>query len=242
MLRRTWCRLALGLAIAGMVGCGSKPAAMFHDPTFTPQAMSDGKMIVLGGVAVERVNQSDFLSGGFATRLLEEQTRARRSDLRIVRNEAAAENVEFSTYTDALQQYRLRGNLRPAELTNLQPISKAARYGVLCRIDMNDVETKRDDLSEIEDSAIRSITQIDAIRRVGAVFDVYDLEAETLVWTAYFHIKRDHVRRIDRGERDLDDPNAPGWNSGTDDAPDVPELSDLLSDLFRNFANALPKK
>lgn len=229
------------LGLASLMACGPKVSALFHDPTFTEPAMREGRMAVLGVVAVPRIEDSDFLSNGFATRLLRREALDRRPNLPLLPEGDVATAVDLGVLGSSLESYRTRGSLRPEELASLGPIADLARYGILVRIDTNDVELKRDDLRELQDDRVRSATEFDAIRRVGATFDVYDLSRGGLVWTAYLSVKRDHNRRVDRGERHIDDePDAGITFTDERDAPDAPELSSLLGDLFRNFAKQLP--
>jgi len=230
-----------GLGLLVLVACGPKVSALFHDPSFTEPAMREGRLAILGAVAVPRIDDSDFLSNGFATRLLHREALDRRANLPLLPEGDVATAVDIGVLGNTLDSYRTRGSLRPDELAALRPIGELARYGILVRIDTNAVELKRDDLREIQDERVRSVTEFDSIRRVAATFDVYDLRQGGLVWTAYLSVKRDHNRRVDHGERHLDDERDAGITfTDQRDAPDAPELADLLGDLFRNFAVQLP--
>ena len=246
MRRRVPCvLLALGVWLLVATGCSSRATHLYLDPTFTPDALGQGGLVVLGVVSL--AGEDDLSTRTVHSELVRRVLHERRTDLRVLPPGDAWVAMGLQSSRRILDRYRLTGRLLPADVDTVGFARRVARYGLLGRIDLDATYLDHERREEEIGGRLRYEIEPIAKREVGVTFDVVDLSDGRIVWSVY-------LRRVDsiRGDRITYEPlegdvlTEAEWirvvrellekNRG----PEPPTTASVLENLTRDLARKFP--
>lgn len=231
----------LALATAWTGGCSYMSEVREKDESFSPEALREGKAVV---VSVVQVDEMAHVRPPFID-ALERVLHATRPDVILVPNERAAAALDDSTSRFLLLGYQMHGEVDPAWMkraaASLRPL---ARYGILARLE--DIAVRHADRpSSNPDPGSPTGTVRVTGQDARVSVHVYDLESLALVFSgSYWGSKEIALTGEDmplrESETDELDVSSPYDSTATGLFLKTPPLVRSLEPAFVEFARSLP--
>lgn len=239
--------LTLGVIIMLVIGCTTmktlfraKVSGLVKDPSFTYQAVVNGKMAV-GGV-VSSISQLNNSQRNNYANVLRSQFINERETFQVAPVSSVINALGQEEYGQMLNDYKNSGGIDDSWLKKLS-IKVKARYVIFTSIQSDDVENTRERLGG------KVVSR--SIRRVSATMNIYDLQQKYAAWSGTVNQQKTRESKYDeQKESDLIVlikviKGATKTQKSDDDLypyPQPPRSNEVVARVFEGFGENMPEK
>lgn len=241
-------RIVSGLIlIASLVGCAAHVSGLQHDKSFNYNAVKAGG-IAVGGVTsiIDQVSEQEL---NYFGELYRRQIVEERGEFRVVPVGKIANGLG-DDYQPLMEGFRAHGVVDEKSVSQLRQLNLPAQYVIFSRIEDHYVEENNSEspVFDKDGKEVKNKTNVtlSTVANVTAFTRIYDRQTGKSVWSG-------SVTQSKTNENSFESYSGSSFKKALADAiigdiaesreqPPEPEFNDVLSQVFRGFAENLPKK